>query len=143
MTGPAAESALKRAVRERAADRCEYCRFRQAISELTFHLDHVVARSHGGSDDPSNAALACDRCNLLKGTNLCSVDPLEERVVRLFDPRRQRWDDHFAEVAAEIVGLTPSGRTTVRLLDMNEKGRVDVRALDRLLTPPQTRGESR
>ncbi len=123
------ESTLKRSVRERAGDRCEYCRFSQGLSELTFHLDHILALSHGGPDEETNAASACDRCNLFKGPNLCSVDPTDGRVVRLYDPRAERWDAHFAEVAAEIVGLTPSGRATVRLLNMNDPGRVNVRAL--------------
>ena len=54
-------------VQRRAGERCEYCRLHQEHSELIHHVEHIVARQHGGSDDPDNLALACHRCNLHKG----------------------------------------------------------------------------
>jgi 5-methylcytosine-specific restriction endonuclease McrA len=57
-------AATKLAVRERALDRCEYCRLPQSAQlYVTFHVEHILARKHGGTDDPSNLALACERCN--------------------------------------------------------------------------------
>ena len=54
-------------VRERDGNQCEYCRFPQSFSELRFHTEHIIARQHGGSDDPDNLALACPECNYHKG----------------------------------------------------------------------------
>ena len=51
-------------VRRRAGERCEYCGFLQEFSGLRFHIEHIVARQHGGSDESSNLALACPECNL-------------------------------------------------------------------------------
>lgn len=33
-------------------------------------VDHVVPRSRGGADDPSNMVVSCVRCNYAKGTGL-------------------------------------------------------------------------
>ncbi len=60
-------------VRGRAQDRCEYCRIPQAVVISRFHVEHVIAKQHGGSDDESNLALACDRCNAFKGPNLSAI----------------------------------------------------------------------
>lgn len=60
---------VREMVRQRAGDRCQYCRIPQyAIPDVRFHVEHVVAVQHGGGDDPENLALACDRCNYYKGT---------------------------------------------------------------------------
>jgi 5-methylcytosine-specific restriction endonuclease McrA len=32
-------------------------------------VDHLIARSKGGSDDPSNLAAACRKCNFAKKAN--------------------------------------------------------------------------
>ena len=69
------DAGTRRFVRERAGERCEYCRLHQRNSELLHYIEHVIARQHGGSDDVDNLALACHRCNLHKGPNLTGVDP--------------------------------------------------------------------
>jgi hypothetical protein len=89
---------------------------------------NTSARQHQGGDDPSNLALACPDCNAKKGPNLVTVSPASGRIVELFNPRRDRWEDHFVKVGAEIVGVSEIGRATVQLLDMNEGERVLVRA---------------
>jgi hypothetical protein len=48
-----------RLVRQRAAARCEYCHFPEAHAALPFQIDHIIARQHGGRNDPANLALAC------------------------------------------------------------------------------------
>jgi 5-methylcytosine-specific restriction endonuclease McrA len=121
---------LRSAVRRRANARCEYCHFREEHLPLwPFHLDHVVARQHQGRRGLANLAWACQRCNLLKGTNLSGIDPDSGEVVRLFNPRTDRWDDHFAVRRARIVGTTASGRATVWLLQMNSPQRVSLRTI--------------
>jgi hypothetical protein len=114
-------------VRERAGDRCEYCHLPQGVSGLRFHVEHIVSRQHGGTDDPGNLALACPECNLHKGTNLTGIDPDTGQVTPLFHPRRDRWNDHFTLVDGSIVGRTAAGRTTARLLEMNTGDRLQLR----------------
>ena len=115
-------------VRRRAGEVCEYCRIPQEATPLIpFHIEHIVAKQHGGEDDPSQLALACDRCNAYKGPNLTGIDPDSGDVVSLFNPRQDAWRDHFMFRGGAIVGLTPTGRTTVRLLNMNTPRRVELR----------------
>ena len=111
---------LRRLVRNRAGGRCEYCRFHEDDLPLwPFHVDHIVAGQHAGSDDPSNLAWACQRCNSLKGTNLTGIDPDTGRIVRLFNPRKQKWREHFAIEKERIAALSAAGRATIWLLQMN------------------------
>ena len=118
----------REAVRDRAANRCEYCHLRQEHFPTYRHqIEHVVPKKHGGSDDPNNLALACIRCNLAKGPNLTGIDPDTGKVVVLFHPRTQAWDEHFAMVGAEVVGLSPAGRASVAVLNMNEDVRLNLR----------------
>lgn len=121
------DAAVRQQVRERADARCEYCRLPQHAVDLTFHVEHIIARQHGGSDDPANLCLACDRCNLNKGPNLTSIDPESGAVVPLYHPRRDAWSDHFEIVDADILGRTAVGRATVRLLQMNTARRRELR----------------
>ena len=120
--------ATRASVRRRAVDACEYCRLREEDDFFTFHIEHIVARQHHGGDDLSNLALACQHCNQHKGPNLSGIDPETGRVVLLFHPRRDDWDFHFRRVGPRLVGLTPTGRATVRVLAMNDPDRVELRA---------------
>jgi 5-methylcytosine-specific restriction endonuclease McrA len=119
---------LKELVRRRAGNACEYCRIPQDATPLiSFHIEHIVSRQHGGTDEPATLALACDRCNAYKGPNLTSIDPDTKTVVSLFNPREDIWSDHFAIRGGRMTGLTPKGRATVRLLNMNAPRRVELR----------------
>ena len=128
------DETLRELVRLRAGNRCEYCRIRQEHVPLTkLQVEHIIARQHSGDDDLSNLALACDRCNLHKGPNLTSIDPATGEIVPLFHPRRDHWDEHFRWDGSEIVGLTPKGRTTIRLLQLNDSRRLRLRTTLRRL----------
>ena len=124
---------VRELVRRRAGNRCEYCLISQeATPFFTFHIEHIVAKQHvGETDDPDRLAFACNRCNAYKGPNLSSVDPKTQEIVLLFNPRQDAWNDHFVLRGGEIVGLTPTGRATVQLLNMNAPHRVELRE-DRL-----------
>ena len=105
--------AQREAVRQRAGQRCEYCRLPDsAMDSADFHVEHIVARKHGGSDNEGNLAWACIFCNLYKGPNLASLDPDTGELTRLFHPRQDRWEDHFRIDDASIIGITSIGRTT-------------------------------
>ncbi len=45
---------------------CFYCP--RSIAHGTFHADHFVPLSRGGSNEPSNIVLACPPCNMAKGS---------------------------------------------------------------------------
>jgi hypothetical protein len=122
------DAATRAQVWARAGGRCEYCRVHQDHVELSHHIEHIVARKHGGPDDPSNLCVASERCNLFKGSDLTGLDPVTGAVERLFNPRTQAWSDHFEVRGPLIVGLTPTGRTTVRVLSMNAGQRLQLRA---------------
>jgi hypothetical protein len=123
-------AATRQLVRERAGKRCEYCRLPDAADEWPFHIDHIVARIHGGDDRPDNLSWSCTQCNLHKGSNFASIDPATGDRVSLFNPRQETWDRHFAiDVGSHIIGLTAAGRATVRLLDMNGVPQLNLRQM--------------
>lgn len=107
--------ALRRRVAAQAGQRCGYCRTDSLLVGTIFEIDHIVPESFGGKTEEENLWLACPTCNGNKSNRIAAVDPGTGETVRLFDPRSQRWTEHFTWNAAgdEIVGLTPTGRATV------------------------------
>jgi hypothetical protein len=125
----AVDPSLRDLVRSRAGDRCEYCRIHQDDDPfLRFHIEHIVARQHGGETVETNLALSCHHCNLHKGPNLTGIDPTTGGIVALFNPRQDPWDRHFAWRGVALIGLTPTGRATIRVLAMNARERLDLRS---------------
>ncbi|HRA86520.1 MAG TPA: HNH endonuclease [Planctomycetaceae bacterium] len=123
----AVDTVTRRLVRQRADSRCEYCHCHQDLLPLiTFHVEHIIARQHGGTDDDSNLCLACHWCNFHKGPNLATL--VDNELVPLFHPRQQDWNDHFALKGNQIVGITATGRGTVELFSMNDDDRGKLRA---------------
>ena len=57
-----------------------------------------------------------------------AVEMESESIRRLFNPRTDSWQQHFHLQGALIIGITPIGRTTVRVLNMNDPERVELRA---------------
>ena len=119
--------ATRALVKHRAGNRCEYCLIRQEHTETTHHIEHITARQHRGSDDPSNLALSCIHCNSHKGPNLTGIDPETNELSSLFNPRQDAWPEHFTVRGAAIAGLTATGRATVYVLAMNARHRLNVR----------------
>jgi len=111
--------ALVRQTVERAGNRCEYCGLSQLGQEATFHVDHVFPIAASGPTVIENLALACVSCSLRKHAKLTAIDPDTQTEVMVFDPRTQRWADHFRWDGFRVVGLTAIGRATVFTLDMN------------------------
>ena len=120
---------MRRFVAERAAYRCEYCLLKEDDSYSSHQIDHIISRKHGGQSDSENLAYACLRCNAWKGSDVGSVDPETGAFASLFNPRRQRWDDHFVLRVAVIEPLTAEGKATARLLKLNLDKRVVERQL--------------
>jgi 5-methylcytosine-specific restriction endonuclease McrA len=88
-------AALRQAVVLRADGRCEYCRLSQAAQEAAFHIDHVIPRAAGEPTTEENLALACVSCSLRKGAKLTCLDPDSGAESPLFNPRNQKWIEHF------------------------------------------------
>lgn len=120
---------LRRLVRERAGDCCEYCGVPQVVTLISHQIDHVVAEKHGGPTNADNLALSCALCNAHKGSDVASFDPATGLLAALFHPRRERWLDHFRFDGDIVEGLTPVGRATVRLLQLNHPDRVAERRI--------------
>jgi len=122
-------AALRRLVCNRANHACEYCLMPEIAVLVSHEIDHVIAQKHGGQTDEKNLALACTICNKYKGSDIASIDPISGEIVRLYQPRCDRWRDHFQLEEGELIPLTPIGRVTVRLLQMNSPERVEERRL--------------
>jgi hypothetical protein len=122
-------AALRRLVRERAGECCEYCLIPEKLTLASHWVDHVVAEKHGGQTEEGNLALSCALCNQRKGSDLTSIDPQTGQITPLFHPRRDRWLDHFRLAEGRIEPLTPTGRVTVRLLQLNHPDRIEEREL--------------
>jgi hypothetical protein len=106
-------------VRRRARGLCEYCRLPEALDPWAFHVDHIIAEQHEGQSKFNNLALACSRCNRNKGPNIAGLDNRTHEIVRLYHPRRDQWMDHFRWHGPRLLGLTPIGRVTIRVLAIN------------------------
>lgn len=119
--------ALRRAVVERARQRCEYCRVHQDDRLFAHEIDHIIAEKHGGATSSDNLSLACAECNRCKGSDLCSLDAETGTIVPLYHPRQARWADHFHAVDGVIRALSPTGRVTARLLQFNRLDAIDRR----------------
>lgn len=116
-------------IRQRANNRCEYCCLPETFSFQPFQVDHILAVKHGGSDELDNTTWGCADCNNAKGSDIASYDQETGALTPFYNPRSQKWDEHFEIRDGVIVGKTPVGRVTVRLLQMNRIEQVEVRRL--------------
>jgi len=120
-------AALRREVRERARERCEYCLVAESEAFGPHEPDHLIALKHGGETSSANLVLACFDCNRFKGSDIASLDPLTGELVALFNPRTLRWTEHFYLNGSRIIPLTAVARATERLLKLNPASRLESR----------------
>lgn len=122
---------VRRRVAEASRFRCGYCLTAQRIIGPLLEIDHIVPESRGGTSDEANLVLCCPRCNGHKADRVQARDPASGEMVALFNPRAQRWTDHFAwaEEGAVVQGTTAEGRATVAALQMNHLAIVAARRL--------------
>ena len=114
---------LRQQIAEQAGYRCGYCLTPQGLSGALLELDHIIPKAKGGLTEEENLWLACVSCNRFKGARTHAEDPETGRRIRLFNPRKQRWSEHFAwsPEGTQILGLTPCGRATVEALRLNRE----------------------
>ncbi len=124
-------SAIQALVKRRARGYCEYCLVPFGFSPDTFQFEHILPLSLGGTSDAENLAWADGGCNGHKHIKTHHFDPLTKQHVRLYHPRLDKWHEHFqwSEDETLIIGLTPVGRATVALLQVNREGNVNLRRL--------------
>ncbi len=67
----------------------------------------------------------------IEGVFTEAVDPETGSLVPLFNPRTQVWTEHFSwdKDGTDIIGQTPTGRSTVVALSLNNELRIRARAL--------------
>lgn len=121
------ERTLREQVADRAGNRCEYCHLPERLTSLPFQLDHIIAEKHGGETSLDNLAYACLHCNTFKGPNIAGRDHETSQTVRLFDPRRDTWDDHFEWDGPVLRARTAVARVTIVVLRVNLSYRVALR----------------
>jgi hypothetical protein len=98
-----------------------------AVAFYPHEVDHIIAEKHDGATEIDNLACTCARCNRFKGSDLGSFDPQTGQFAFLFNPRAQVWTEHFTFQGDLIVGLTATGRATVKILQMNTAERIEER----------------
>lgn len=120
---------VKARIRTQANNQCGYCLSLQKYVLGILEIEHIIPKALGGSDDEENLWLACRLCNSYKGIQTDAKDPVTNRKVKLFNPRQQKWSDHFTWTndGTQITGLTPCGRATVLALQLNNPYAVTVR----------------
>jgi hypothetical protein len=122
-----------REVADRANRQCEYCLAPEEFFNSPFEVEHLVPRARGGGHELANLALACRNCNGAKLARLQLQDPYSREAVPIFNPRVDRWSEHFAfrlvEDGVEIAGKTSVGRATALHLHMNSAKAIEARTL--------------
>ena len=123
------DSALRQLVWDRANSQCEYCHLAQEYSFYPFQIDHIIAEKHDGPTGAHNLALSCYYCNTYKGPCVAGWNEHLEDAVRLFNPRRDDWGEHFRWEGPFLRGRTEIGKATVRVLRVNHPDAIEVRRL--------------
>lgn len=115
---------LRRLVAGRADYLCEYCLIHENDRGFGCQLDHIISEKHGGTTEAANLAYACAPCNRAKGSDIGSVDATTGLLTRLYNPRIDKWHEHFKLDGPKIIGLTDTGRVTVKILRLNDNERL-------------------
>jgi HNH endonuclease len=122
---------LRERVAKAAGYRCGYWRTPESIVGFRLSIEHIIPEAKGGKTVEDNLWIACHACNEFKAARTQGRDPATGKRVRLWNPRRQKWVEHFAwsKDGTEIAGLTPCGRATIATLQLNRPELVAARSL--------------
>jgi hypothetical protein len=117
-------SDIREIVASRANFICEYCLLAEEDAYFKFQVEHIISRKHDGSSELNNLALACVFCNRYKGSDIASLIPETNRLIRFYDPRTDRWNEHFRLNDVVIEPLTEIGEATIRILQINHADQI-------------------
>jgi HNH endonuclease len=117
-------SETRQTVADRANNVCEYCLISEEDAYYRHQVEHIISRKHGGSSELDNLPLACVFCNRYKGSDIASLIPETDTLIRFYNPRTHRWLEHFRLNGAIIEPLTEIGEATIRILQMNHEDQI-------------------
>lgn len=115
---------IRQVVAGRANYVCEYCLIAEEDAYFRFQVEHITSRKHGGSSEIDNLALASVFCNRYKGSDIASLIPARNELIRFYNPRTDRWREHFRLRGVVIEQLTEIGEATIRILQMNHDDQI-------------------
>ncbi len=122
-------NSTKRFVKERANQCCEYCACPFDFANQFFSVEHIIPKSKKGTDHRENLAYACQCCNGHKYNKIVGLDPVNQKIVALYNPRKDKWREHFnwTDDFLKIEGTSSTGRATIDLLNLNRDNLVNLR----------------
>jgi hypothetical protein len=120
---------LRLLVITRAGFICEYCLIHEDEAHYSCQVDHITSVKHGGPTTAENLAYACLLCNRNKGSDAGAISPLTGQIARFFNPRTDRWAEHFRLDGPVIKPLTDIGEVTARIFGFNDPKRVEERRI--------------
>jgi 5-methylcytosine-specific restriction endonuclease McrA len=115
---------LRLLVAKRADYQCEYCQLHEEDSFLGFQVDHIISIKHEGDTFEANLAWSCFACNNNKGSDIGTVLLPDTRFVRLFNPRQDKWEDHFELIECVFYSKSDVGEATIKVLKLNDVERI-------------------
>jgi hypothetical protein len=126
---PSIPDSIRQQVELDAGNRCGYCLTERRYTAKLLHVEHIIPIATGGTSTIDNLWLACDLCNSYKGMATHATDPVSDELAPLFNPRKQKWSEHFrwSEDSIRVIGMTATGRATVFALRLNNPILVEAR----------------
>jgi hypothetical protein len=118
---------MRQLVAKRANYRCEYCLLHENDVLGRHEADHIRPIKHHGETTLDNLAFACLRCNRHKGTDIAGYDNVTGQLTPLFNPRLEKWGEHFKIDHGIIRALTAQARVTIDILNLNAPERIEER----------------
>ena len=109
-------SELRHLVRERAKGICEYCLIDESDTLLGCQVTHIISIEEGGQTTPDNLAYICAVCNRAKGNERGTTDWDTWEFTQYFNPRLDKWGDHFVFDNNCVSPFSAIGRVTYDII---------------------------
>jgi hypothetical protein len=115
---------IRQLVAIRANQSCEYCLIPESYTFFGCEVDHIISLKHGGSNSEDNLAYSCVTCNRKKGSDLGSLLEGMGELIRFYNPRLDKWRDHFLLDGPIISPITNIGKVTENIFGFNLAERI-------------------